>query len=220
MDRRMSTQSKLSASIVVTALVGSLVAAVASAAAAGNPDPKQLQEAGRRIAVATCASCHGPHGVSALPKIPSLAGQPANYLAAQLEAFRAHTRQEPDAIAYMWGISTSLDERQIAALAAYYAAQSPKEGSSRDPDEEARGKSVYEAGIPGRHVAPCSGCHGAKAEGNGDWPRLAGERVPYFIAQMNAFQSSLRDGGDIMRAVATRLGPEDIDALAAYLQSR
>ena len=45
--------------------------------------------AAERIAIGTCATCHGPQGHSISPKFPVLAGQHANYLVAQLQAFKA-----------------------------------------------------------------------------------------------------------------------------------
>src|ERR1700761_7935816 len=44
-------------------------------------------------AAVACQSCHGKDGVSASPGIPNLAGQKANYLVAQLKAFKAGDRK-------------------------------------------------------------------------------------------------------------------------------
>ena len=186
---------------------------------ASTDDSDPRRESAARIAVGTCAGCHGARGVSTQPKFPNLAGQSAGYLATQLKAFKARTRNEPDALAYMWGIAGSLDEQEIAGLAEYYASQSPAEGVRRHPTEEARGKRIFETGIPAQHVAPCFGCHGANAEGSIDFPRLAGQREPYFVSQMRAFQRRLRSG-DTMQAIAGGLKDEDLQALAAYVKSR
>jgi cytochrome c553 len=75
------------------------------------------------LAQQVCANCHGLHGQAVSPNFPNLAGQPAEYLAVQLKAFRDHTRQEPPAEAYMWGIARSLSDAQIEDLASYYAGQ-------------------------------------------------------------------------------------------------
>ena len=53
--------------------------------------------AAQHVAVMTCATCHGPQGRSFIPKFPALAGQHPKYLAAQLQAFKAQTRGDPDA---------------------------------------------------------------------------------------------------------------------------
>jgi cytochrome c553 len=182
-----------------------------------DSDP-QLREAATHIAFGTCAGCHGPHGISFVPRFPNLAGQSAGYLAAQLKAFRDHTREEPDAAAFMWGISASLNEHQISAVAEYYASQEPAAGRELDGSLEREGKRIYERGLPAQKVAPCSACHGARGEGIADFPRLAGQRAPYVRAQLRAFQQKLRSA-DAMNAVAGGLTEEDVRALAAYVQS-
>jgi len=80
------------------------------AVAAGNP------EAGK-AGSAVCAGCHGPKGISTMPAYPNLAGQKADYLAAQLKAFREKTRANP----IMGPMAASLKDDDIANLAAYYA---------------------------------------------------------------------------------------------------
>ena len=77
--------------------------------------------AAQHVAVNSCANCHGRQGRSIAPKFPVLAGQHAGYLAAQLHAFKAQTRGDPDALGYMWGMAAPLDDEMINALAAYYA---------------------------------------------------------------------------------------------------
>jgi cytochrome c553 len=178
----------------------------------------QAQEAATHIAFGTCAGCHGPHGISFVPRFPNLAGQSAGYLAAQLKAFRTHTREEPDAAAFMWGIAASLDEHQIDAVAEYYASQDPATGTVFDSSLERLGKRIYEHGLPTQKVAPCIACHGSRGEGVADFPRLAGQRAPYLRSQLRAFQQKLRSA-DVMNAVAGGLTQEDVEALAAYLQS-
>ena len=99
----------------------------------------EAQSAAQHAAVTTCATCHGPQGRSFVPKFPSLAGQHRNYLAAQLKAFKAQTRGDPDALGYMWGMAAPLDDEMIEALAGYYSAQAPGRGRSGDAAEIARG---------------------------------------------------------------------------------
>jgi cytochrome c553 len=101
------------------ALVLSLLVGVARA---DDVDPVARATA-VRLAVGVCGTCHGPHGISQQPKYPRLAGQNANYLAAQLKAFRAQTRGDPDAIGYMWGMAGNLEDGTIDALAQYYSTQ-------------------------------------------------------------------------------------------------
>lgn len=80
------------------------------ALAAGNP------EAGK-AGSAVCAGCHGAKGISATGAFPNLAGQKADYLAAQLKAFREKTRPSP----IMGPLAASLKDDDIANLAAYFS---------------------------------------------------------------------------------------------------
>ena len=73
----------------------------------------------------TCQNCHGPGGDSAVATFPRLNGQQRDYIAAQLKSFRDHTRSDPHAVAYMWGMASQLDDAMIDALAKYFAAQPP-----------------------------------------------------------------------------------------------
>jgi cytochrome c553 len=174
-----------------------------------------------RIAVGTCAGCHGASGVSTLPKFPVLAAQQANYLASQLKAFKSRTRGDPDALAFMWGIAASLDDAQIADLAKYYAAQRAHSGSGSAPDRAAmqRGQAIFENGIDSQEVPACNSCHGATGEGKTEGPRLAGQHTQYFLAQMRSFQLGLRDAAS-MHEVAIGLKPSNLADLAAYVASR
>lgn len=64
-----------------------------------------------------CAGCHGPQGISTNPLWPNIAGQKDQYAAKQLRAFRDGTRIDPS----MNGLSQTLTDAQIDALAAHYA---------------------------------------------------------------------------------------------------
>jgi cytochrome c553 len=66
----------------------------------------------------TCATCHGPRGISVAPDAPNLAGQPQIYLAAQLQAFRDGRRLHP----VMNLIAKGLTEQEIDQLSAWYSA--------------------------------------------------------------------------------------------------
>jgi cytochrome c553 len=80
-----------------------------------------------------CSSCHGMDGRSVSPTFPNLAGQPSQYLVTQLKAFRDHSRADPHAHTYMWGMAAQLTDPTIEGLAAFYSAQTPALGSPADP---------------------------------------------------------------------------------------
>jgi cytochrome c553 len=174
----------------------------------------------RTIAITVCGTCHGPQGNSTQPKFPRLAGQNAHYLAAQLKAFRAQTRGDPDAVGYMWGMAGQLDDTMVDALAGYYSGQKPQASSAgRDASIVARGREIYEHGIASQGVPACSSCHGPDAHGLQEFPRLAGQHAQYILKQLASFQSSMRNVA-IMHGVAQNLHLADMQAVAAYLESR
>ncbi|HEX2789647.1 MAG TPA: c-type cytochrome [Steroidobacteraceae bacterium] len=174
--------------------------------------------AGERVAIGTCATCHGPQGHSYSPKFPVLAGQHANYLVAQLQAFKAQTRGDPDALGYMWGMAAPLGDGLMASLADYYSRQVPVAGPTGAAALITRGKDIYQKGDSAAGVPPCAACHGAAAAGTDDFPRLAGQHVQYLIKQLRSFQNNMRNVA-VMHGVAQGLHLDDMEAVATYLQS-
>ena len=69
--------------------------------------------------VAACASCHGPSGNGNPAALyPSIRGQHATYVEAQLKAYRSGSRQT-DQNQMMRGVTQPMTDDQIAAVAAY-----------------------------------------------------------------------------------------------------
>lgn len=183
----------------------------------------QAQDAqAERIATQVCASCHGPKGDSISPAFPKVAGQQKIYLETQLKAFRDRTRADPMAQAYMWGMTSQLSDETLGNLAAYYSAQSPARGRIGDPKLIQAGRTIYEQGLPAANVQACATCHGKDAEGNGSFPRLAGQHSEYLVKQLVLFKSELRAGGSapIMHNITTGMSFEQMEAVAAYVMSR
>ena len=74
--------------------------------------------AGQKIAA--CASCHGPNGAGIPAQYPRLSGQHAEYVEAQLKAFRSGARAN-DLNGSMRGVAGRLSDREISAVADYIA---------------------------------------------------------------------------------------------------
>lgn len=70
--------------------------------------------------VAACSACHGPNGSGVPAQFPSLAGQFAEYTAAQLKAFRSGERAN-DPNRTMRAVAEKLSDKEIAAVAEYIA---------------------------------------------------------------------------------------------------
>ena len=98
------------------------------AAKAGAAKSKDLVALGQRIyrggiaseGIAACASCHGPNGAGMPAQYPRLSGQHAEYIEAQLKAFRSGARAN-DPNASMRGVAGRLSDREIEAVADYIA---------------------------------------------------------------------------------------------------
>jgi len=69
---------------------------------------------------AKCSGCHGADGkTKALGKSPEIAGQSKEELVTKLNAYKAGTRNEAGMGTLMKGQVASMDDKSIAALAAY-----------------------------------------------------------------------------------------------------
>jgi cytochrome c553 len=176
------------------------------------------QKSALQKTVDTCATCHGSNGVSIAPTFPNLAAQSAPYIEQQLHAFKDQSRADPDAQAYMWGMASQLSDASISALAAYFAGQPAPAGKPGNPALVAQGKKLFEEGIPDRQIPPCASCHGAHAQGQNVFPRLAGQHAPYLLKQLLVIQSVLRTA-PVMHGVVKDLTKDQMQALVSYLES-
>jgi len=67
-----------------------------------------------------CAGCHGPSGAGMPAQYPRISGQFAEYIEAQLKAFRAGTRAN-DPNGMMRGVAVRMTDREIQGVAEYVA---------------------------------------------------------------------------------------------------
>jgi cytochrome c553 len=166
-----------------------------------------------------CSSCHGMDGKSVSPTFPRLAGQQKAYLEAQLKAFRDHSRADPHAHTYMWGMAARLSDPTIEGLAAYYSSRAPATGTPGDTQDVSAGKIIYEQGVDARSIPACAACHGDQAQGADVIPRLAGQHQPYLEGQLAAFATNAR-ANETMHENAKNLTPDEIRHLAAFLAAQ
>lgn len=200
-------------------VVAAALAAALAVSALRAAEPGSIAAAGaRNIAEHVCARCHGADGRSATPAYPSLAAQPSEYLIEQIKAFRTR-RNEPESHDGMLGMSVAVDDPTIEALARRYAELPPPKGHGGDPERINRGRRLYELGDPGHGVPSCTLCHGENARGQQVVPRLAGQSAIYLTRQMRVIQSKQRRSL-VMHVAIGHLAPEQIRALALYLQAQ
>jgi cytochrome c553 len=151
-----------------------------------------------------CMGCHGPKGKSSNAQWPNLAAQQSAYIVNQLNAFKTGTRNNP----MMQSMAANLSNDDINNLAAYYSSQPPVSAGG-DPILAKSGRIK---------ASMCLGCHGSSAEGNSQFPRLAGQHSDYLVKQLSSFKEGMRKNGH-MQAIAGTLSEDDIKALAAYFGS-
>lgn len=162
--------------------------------------PSKGNAAAGKTASAACAGCHGEQGVSTNPANPSLAGQDAQYFAAAMRAYKDGTRAEET----MKLAAAGLGDAAIADLAAYYAAQQPRQPKVTKPLSLAD------------WVQRCDRCHGIN--GNSTDPRapaIAAQRVEYLQKALKAYQSNQRRNS-VMAAMSASLTDADVASLAAF----
>lgn len=174
------------------------------------------------IAQQVCSNCHGIDGNAPSPNFPRLAAQRPEYVVEQLKAFRSHGRLDPAGFEYMWGLSRHLTDAQIEGIAQYFAAQRATPNPSRsDPALVAKGGEIFTHGAPDRNLPACATCHGEHAQGNANFPRLAGQHADYVMKQLEVFsRTEQRPEGAVMKTIAHLLDPADMRAVAAYLQAQ
>jgi cytochrome c553 len=163
-----------------------------------------------------CSLCHDPRGGSELA--PRIAGQQRAYIEAQLIAFRRQSRAEPEAYDCMWGLSSALSDGLVAALAGYFAMQTPSPGIPGDPVQIQAGRELFNRSNRENGIPSCAHCHGEDAAGAGTVPRLAGQLAPYLARQMQVIRFKFRQSAT-MHGIVKDLTDEQLRSLALYLQS-
>ena len=184
------------------------------------PVPDTLQQR-----IAACTSCHGVHGEGSSGSgfFPRLAGKPAGYLALQVQNFQRGLRK----YAPMEYTVRLLSPAYTHEIAAYFAAQQVpyerKPVPALTPPVLQRGEQLVTAGDPARKVPPCQACHGKQLTGTEpSVPGLVGLPYDYISSQLGSWRTGTRASAapDCMAAIANRLAPADITAVAAWLASR
>ena len=184
-----------------------------------SKDVYKSDATGTELALQVCSACHGKTGQAVSDQFPKLAGQHKEYLLIQLGEFKEHRRSTPNAVAFMWSFN-QLTSAQMNELAQYFSSQAPMVGEPSKSPLLARGKIIYEQGLPAQNVIACSSCHGSNAVGMKEIPRLAGQHANYIAEQINLFKSSKnRPNGVAMMSLTYSMSEEDIQAVSLYLSS-
>lgn len=189
-------------------LAAAILAAALPAAAAA-----QDRARGAELAAQSCVNCHGANGRSQMEDIPSLAGQPADFITLQMILFREGIRQVPAMTPFAAGVP----DRDIEDLAAFFASLPPGPPQDRRPRDAA----LFAAGQAITGPRHCASCHGEDYGGRNQIPRIAAQREEFLARTMAEYRDGRRIGADQqMNSAVFGLSDRDIAALAHYLAHR
>jgi cytochrome c553 len=165
-----------------------------------------------------CSDCHGPTGNIDTPDVPNLAGQDPLYTFKQLRDYKDESRPSPSV---MGEASKALSDRDMADLAAFYAAQPPAPSPKSTPVPDAGAARLVRVGDGARLIPPCEACHspeGIGARSSYGNPDLQNQKYDDLVLQMTDFRSGARanDVYRVMRDLSRKLTDAEIAALAAY----
>lgn len=181
-----------------------LVLVLPLAAWAGNVEAGRIKSESER-----CQECHGAdgNGNGEDGKFARLAGQYPAYIVKQLQDFRSGARKHDT----MMIMAKSLDEPDLADIAAYYGGLPAMRGEPTQADTQ----------TAQRLFAACAACHGPQGKGTGNaaFPVIGGQEVKYLRNQLLAWRSGERRNspGSAMNAATKDLMDTEIDVLAHYL---
>jgi cytochrome c553 len=172
--------------------------------------PQDIAE-GKRVAEASCASCHGLGGIAKARDTPHIAGQRPAYLYLELRVYQEGGRGNTP----MNNQVKFLSDDALVKVAAYYANLEPaqpaegisiKAGSTKS-DPARAGKAA---------AAGCAGCHGesgiSKTPG---MPNLVGLDPNFIIASVKAYKSGQRKH-DMMKTQVSAITDAELEDIALF----
>jgi cytochrome c553 len=192
-------------------------------AAAHSQDIKGDVKAGE-TKNAMCIGCHGIKGYQAsfpeVYKVPMISGQSGKYIAAALHAYKKGERKHPT----MRGISESLNDQDIADLAAYYE-QHGVAAAAAPADRNVKTPSPAVAALLAK--ANCASCHGTDFSKPIDlsYPKLGGQHADYLFVALKAYRAQNQNnpkvgrGNPIMAGMVGQYTNAELKQLANYLSS-
>ena len=186
---------------------------LASAAAWGQADEARA----KKIAGGSCFLCHGMNGESTSEVFPRLAGQHAEYIAKQLDAFKTGKRKS----SAMADMVSKLTPDEMLALGHYYQKMELPREEAKEPQLAAMGRYIYHNGNKFSGVPACVSCHGQNAEGAANLPRLATQFSGYIHTQLKQFNKRDRTNDNaVMHVVAEKMTELEMAAVAEYVSSK
>lgn len=171
----------------------------------------------KKIVGGVCFVCHGMQGESASEVFPRLAGQHAAYTTKQLENFKTGKRKSPA----MADMVAKLSQEDMTALGHFFEKQPTHVEPVQNADLAAMGKYIYLHGNKYSGIAACASCHGSKAQGTAQLPRLAGQHAAYLETQLKQFHQRERTNDNaVMHAIVSKMTPLEMAAVAEFLSGQ
>jgi cytochrome c553 len=211
-DAKPETAAPAAASTAAAAPAAPVVAAAEAPVKPGDATAGQAK-------AAVCGACHGMDGNSADAQYPKLAGQSEQYIVRQLTDFKSGKRQNP----IMMGMAAPLSTQDMHDVAAYFASKTPLPGVADQALVE-HGQTLFRQGDATRDIPACMACHSIDGRGNPGamYPQLTSQHAQYIEATLKSWHDGTTWGDDahaqIMPAIAKKLEPADIAALASYIE--
>jgi cytochrome c553 len=179
-------------------------AAVAICAATGSLAAETIAER-----AAPCLACHGEHGQSETPEIPSLGGHTAPYALIQLYLFREKQRT----VEVMNDMTKAFTDDDLRAFSDFIATL-PAPKPPADAGDAARMQRA--AALITQHR--CNSCHNLDLSGRDNIPRIADQCEDYLVKTLREDKNNTRHGYDgTMAEVLAPITDAQIVDLAYYI---
>jgi cytochrome c553 len=175
-------------------------------------------------------ACHGRNGARGIQEYPNIAGLDANYIRMQVKDILSKKRQgsddpvtgHPRSESMRGSLVTAegemrISDDEIKILAAWLSEQMPAGPQVHEPALDADRIAAGEAAYTKAKCRTCHGVGGNKALKG--YPRLAGQKSAYLVAQMVDIRDGARKNGRarMMLPFVKRLSDDDIALMADYL---
>lgn len=159
----------------------------------------------------SCFACHGPDGTSMAAPMPTIGGQQAVYLTNVLSAFRSGDRTSTMMGRLMRGYS----DAEIEAIATYLSSLPYRPTAQTiDPAKVELGRKGY--------ARVCKKCHldNGRDSSEPDYPRLAGQWLPYLQLTMGDILTGQRKVDEKFSASLEKLSKDEIDAVLHFFAAQ
>jgi cytochrome c553 len=201
-------------------IIRTLVAAATFSAATVAAQAQEITgdvQAGKSKAE-MCIGCHGIPGYQnsfpEIHKVPKISGQSDKFIASALAAYKKGDRKHPT----MRGIAASLNEQDMADLAAFYASHADKKAPEAPRTASVEVAALIEKGA-------CASCHGANFSQPIDpsYPKLGGQHADYLFVAMKAYTVEgnhvVGRSNGVMAGIAKQFSLSEMRAISKYLST-